>query len=73
LALRLQRACFTEEQTFEISDWVAPLTFDRQRVRDLLDLGFLDRREDVLFMGAVGVGRTFLAFALGHAACRVGR
>jgi DNA replication protein DnaC len=72
LATRLQRACFAEEQTFEGFDWDAPVTFDRQRVRDLLGLGFLDRHEDVLFMGPVGVGKTFLASALGHAACRAG-
>jgi len=35
-------------------------------------LGFLDRHEDVIFLGPVGVGKTFLAGALGHAACRAG-
>lgn len=40
--------------------------------RDLFSLGFLDRHEDILFLGPVGVGKTFLASALGHAACRAG-
>ena len=39
----------------------------------LLGLGFLQRREDVLLLGPVGVGKTFLASALGHAACRAGQ
>lgn len=73
LTLRLRRAQFEEEQTFEHFDWDAPVTFDRDRVRDLLGLGFLDRREDVIFMGPAGVGKTFLASALGHAACRTGK
>lgn len=73
LQLRLQRASFAEEQTFEGFDWDAKITFDRDRVRDLFSLGFLDRREDALFLGPVGVGKTFLASALGHAACRAGR
>ncbi|MGI8844311.1 MAG: ATP-binding protein [Gemmatimonadaceae bacterium] len=33
----------------------------------------LERREDVIFMGPVGVGKTSLACALGHSACRAGR
>jgi DNA replication protein DnaC len=70
LALRLQRAGFEEEQTLEGFDWEAPVTFDRHCVRDLFSLGFLQRQEDVIFLGPVGVGKTFLACALGHAACR---
>jgi DNA replication protein DnaC len=72
LALRLAHAGFQEEQTFEGFDWDAPVTFDRQRVKDLLGLSFLERREDVIFLGPVGVGKTFLACALGHSACRAG-
>jgi DNA replication protein DnaC len=72
LALRIQRAGFEEEQTFEGFDWDAPVTFDRDRVKELFSLGFLERHEDVIFLGPVGVGKTFLACALGHAACRAG-
>ena len=45
---------------------------NRHRVRDLFSLSFLEAKQDVLFMGSVGVGKTFLASALGHAACRAG-
>jgi DNA replication protein DnaC len=69
---RLARAGFEEEQTLEAFDWDAPITFDRDRVKELFSLGFLERREDAIFMGPVGVGKTFLASALGHAACRAG-
>ena len=72
LATRLSRAGFEEEQTFEDFDWDAPVTFDRDRVRDLFGLGFIERHEDVIFLGPAGVGKTFLASALGHAACRAG-
>ena len=73
LATRLDRAGFDEAHTFEDFDWDAPVTFDRDRVRDLFSLQFLERHEDVLFLGPVGVGKTFLACALGHSACRAGR
>ena len=73
LQLRLRRAQFPEEKTFEDFDWDAPITFDRDRVRDLFGLGFVERKEDVVFMGKVGVGKTMLAASLGHAACRAGK
>jgi DNA replication protein DnaC len=72
LTLRMSRAGFEEEQTLEGFDWDAPVTFDRDRVRDLFSLGFIERQEDAIFLGPVGVGKTFLAAALGHAACRAG-
>src|SRR5690606_13996702 len=46
--------------------------FDRDRVRDLFNLSFLQKREDVIFLGPVGVGKTLLACSLGHSACRAG-
>lgn len=73
LVQRLRKASFSNEQTLEDFDWEARITFDRNRVRDLFSLGFLERKEDVLFFGPVGVGKTFLASALGHAACRAGK
>jgi DNA replication protein DnaC len=69
---RVDRAGFMEPHAFEDFDWEAPVTFDRDRVRDLFSLSFIERREDVLFLGPVGVGKTFLACALGHSACRAG-
>jgi DNA replication protein DnaC len=72
LTNRLDRAGFLDTHTFEDFDWDAPVTFDRDRVRDLFGLSFLERREDILFLGPVGVGKTFLACALGHSACRAG-
>ena len=70
---RLRLASFGESHTLEDFDWDAPISFDRDRVGQLFSLGFLDRNEDVLFMGPVGVGKTHLAAALGHAACRAGK
>lgn len=72
LSRRIDQAGFEEPHTLEDFDWNAPVTFDRDRVRDLFSLGFIERGEDVLFLGPVGVGKTLLASALGHAACRAG-
>jgi DNA replication protein DnaC len=73
LTNRLDRAGFSEPVTFEDFDWAVPVTFDRDRVRALGNLTFLERHEDVIFLGPTGVGKSSLASALGHTACRAGQ
>ena len=53
-------------------DPTAKVTFDRALLNDLTTLRFLDARAHVAIVGPVGVGKTFLAHALGHIACRRG-
>ena len=67
---RLTAAGFEEECTLERFDWSANIQIDKARLLDLLGLHFIERRENVIFCGPVGVGKSFLAQALGHAACR---
>src|SRR6266513_6438859 len=70
LANRLQAAGFEEECTLERRDWSAKIRIDKARLTELFGLHFIERRENVIFCGPVGVGKSFLAQALGHAACR---
>jgi DNA replication protein DnaC len=42
------------------------------RIRDLATLRFLEASESVILHGPVGVGKTMVAQALGHQACRRG-
>jgi len=67
---RLAAAGFEEECTLERFDWSAKIRIDKARLMDLFGLHFIERRENVIFCGPVGVGKSFLAQALGHAACR---
>ena len=67
---RLRNAGFEEECTLERFDWTANIALDRTKLNDLFGLHFVARHENVIFTGSVGVGKTFLACALGHAACR---
>ena len=69
---RLRQAGFEEECTFEGFDWTADVKLDKARLNDLFGLHFIERKENVIFSGPVGVGKTFLAGALGHSACRAG-
>jgi len=66
---RLTAAGFEEECTLERFDWSAKIHIDKARLTDLFGLHFIERKENVLFCGPVGVGKSF-AQALGHAACR---
>ena len=72
LTNRLQQAGFEEECTLERFDWSAKIRIDKARLTELFGLHFLERHENVIFCGPVGVGKSFWAQALGHAACRAG-
>ena len=67
---RLTAAGFEEECTLERFDWSAKIRIDKPRLMDLFGLHFIQQRENVIFCGPVGVGKSFWAQALGHAACR---
>jgi DNA replication protein DnaC len=69
---RLHKAGFEEECTLERFDWTADIQLDKARLNDLFGLHFIERRENVIMTGPVGVGKTFLACSLGHSACRAG-
>ena len=42
-------------------------------IRELASLSFLERKENIIFLGPPGVGKTHLAVAIGIAACQKGR
>jgi DNA replication protein DnaC len=72
LELRLQKAGFEEVCRLEDFDWDAGIKLDRRLIDQVFSLEFLNRHEHVLFVGPVGVGKSFLAQALGYAAARAG-
>ncbi len=60
------------EPTMCLVNWddTSAVTYDRQMWSELCSLRFIDGGHNVVIMGPVGVGKTFLATALGHAAIR---
>ena len=72
LEVRLQKAGFEEICRLDDFDWAAGVTLDRRLVDAAFSLDFLSRHEHVLLVGPVGVGKSFLAQALGYAAVRAG-
>jgi DNA replication protein DnaC len=72
VTLRVERARLDPALRLEAWDATATVTFDRTLLNELTSLRFLDTHAHVAIVGPVGVGKTFLAHALGHIACRRG-
>jgi DNA replication protein DnaC len=72
LERKLAAAGFEEQVSLESFDWSVPIQVDRRHLDELFSLRFLANKEHVIFVGPVGVGKTFLAQALGTAAIRAG-
>ncbi|MBM4320147.1 MAG: ATP-binding protein [Deltaproteobacteria bacterium] len=72
LELRVQQAAFEEVCRLEDFDWSAQIRLDRRLLQEVFRLEFLDRHQHCLLVGPVGVGKTFLAQALGYCAIRAG-
>ena len=72
MEMHIEKAGFEEVCRLEDFDWSASITLDRRLLNAAFSLDFLNRREHVLFVGPVGVGKSFLAQAIGYAAVRAG-
>ena len=69
-ALRARTAGLDPTMTMERWDPTTAVTYDQAMWAELGSLRFIDAAHNVVIMGPVGVGKTFLATALGHAAIR---
>lgn len=67
---RARNAGLNPEMVLERWDDTAKVTFDQRILGELVCLRFIASQRNVVILGPVGVGKTFLATALGHIACR---
>lgn len=60
------------DPTMTLASWddTAAVTYDRPTFDELCSLRFVESANNAIIMGPVGVGKTFLATALGHIAVR---
>jgi DNA replication protein DnaC len=70
--VRAQKAHLDPTMQLEAWDPTARVTYDKELLNELATLRFIDAHAHVVIVGPVGVGKTFLAHALGHIACRHG-
>ncbi|MBE2911812.1 ATP-binding protein, partial [Anoxybacillus flavithermus] len=52
-------------KTIDTFDFTAQPSVDERRIRELLTLSFIDRKENILFLGPPGIGKTHLAISIG--------
>ena len=69
---RVRAAHFEQPTTLEDFDFKYNPSIPAATIRDLTTLRFLTTGESIILHGPVGVGKTFIAQAIGHHACRHG-
>lgn len=72
IARRVATARFPVIKTLDQFNWNWPKKINQAQVQNLFRLAFLKDKASVIFIGGVGLGKTHLATALGHAACLQG-
>ncbi|MBC8255201.1 MAG: ATP-binding protein [Ardenticatenia bacterium] len=72
IARRIKLARFPVIKTLEEFQWNWPRKINRLQVQNLFRLVFVEESANVILLGSVGVGKTHLCTALGHAACLQG-
>jgi DNA replication protein DnaC len=70
--VRARTARLDPTMRLELWDKTAKVTFDKRMLAELASLRFLEAHRHAVVLGPVGVGKTFVAQALGHIACHHG-
>jgi len=69
---RIKSARFPVLKSLDDFDYAFQPSVDRKKVGELSNLRFIDNKENILFLGPSGVGKTHLATGLGIRACESG-
>ncbi len=72
LLLRLRRAALNTTKTLENFDFAFHPTLNRQQLLHLASCDYIRQKHNLLLCGPTGVGKSHLAQALAHEACRLG-
>jgi DNA replication protein DnaC len=72
LARRLRAAKLKERGVIEDINYQHPRQLDRKLMRSLASSDWVRQHHNILFIGSTGIGKSWLACALAHKACRDG-
>jgi len=68
----LKQAAFRQNATIVDIDYSSVRNLDKNMFKRLSALDFISKKENLILTGASGVGKSYLAQALGHQACIMG-
>lgn len=68
----IHRAKFRYLSSVEEINFSQSRNLNKNQLMRLADCSFIDKKENVIITGATGVGKSYLASALGHQACIMG-
>ncbi len=68
----IQGAKFRYKASIEDVNFHASRSLDRNQVKRLAECTFIDKFENVLITGSTGIGKSYIATALGYQACIMG-
>jgi len=69
---RIKSAKFPVTKNLDDFDYAFQTSVNRKKLEELSNLRFIDNKENVLFLGPPGVGKTHLSIGLGVKACEAG-
>lgn len=69
---RLRKAKFRSQADFDHFDYALRRSLSKTQVKELQELTFMKSHQNLLLLGPTGVGKTFVATAIGHQACMEG-
>jgi DNA replication protein DnaC len=67
---RISLARLPARRTLDTFDWDWPKAINREQIQHLFTLSFVRQRQNIVFIGRVGLGKTHLALALALEACQ---
>lgn len=69
---RIKQAKFPVLKIIEDFNWSHPKKINRDLIRHLFKLNFIEKNENIIFLGGPGLGKTHLTIALAYHACANG-
>ncbi len=69
---RLRNARFRYQSSMESIDYTSERNLDRNQIMRFGECNFVKKHENIIITGSTGIGKSYLATALGHQACTQG-
>jgi DNA replication protein DnaC len=70
--MKIKNAKFRYKAALEDMNYSAERNIDRNQIMRFTDCTFIDKNENILITGSTGIGKSYIATALGHHACSMG-